>query len=441
MKKAFCTVLVIALTLCVSCDTEENVLPAELATCTDGIQNGDEDGVDCGGTSCTPCINAFVVPDTYTFERGGQSTVRIPGQTERILMGEEIIDAFLDFENLDTNPLLLENMFSNANSPFADASLNASSRQIRNTVASSEDFFEADAPILAASLSVIIRAEFDAYITGQLDEVRVNRDRIAEPGVSGQLADGSSTRFVDGRGLELNQLFTKGLVGGLMLDQIVNNYISPSLLDQGTNRVDNDNALPRNDSGTDTQMEHFWDEGVGYVYGTSQSIAEPNLTIGEDDNFLNRYVGLVDRDPDFAGIADDIFLAFTTGRAAITQSEYDIRDIQTAELRTLLSTVTAVRAVFYLQSGGRELANGNTGGAFHDISEGMGFITSLQFTRTPNGDQPYFTREEVQGFIEQLLNDGPNGLWDVTQETLNAVSEAIAAPFNFTVEQAGDSQN
>ncbi len=26
-----------------------------LPTCTDGIQNGDETGVDCGGTSCAPC--------------------------------------------------------------------------------------------------------------------------------------------------------------------------------------------------------------------------------------------------------------------------------------------------------------------------------------------------------------------------------------------------
>lgn len=29
--------------------------PVPTATCSDGIQNGDETGVDCGGTSCTPC--------------------------------------------------------------------------------------------------------------------------------------------------------------------------------------------------------------------------------------------------------------------------------------------------------------------------------------------------------------------------------------------------
>lgn len=27
-------------------------------TCTDDIQNGDETGIDCGGSSCTPCSTA-----------------------------------------------------------------------------------------------------------------------------------------------------------------------------------------------------------------------------------------------------------------------------------------------------------------------------------------------------------------------------------------------
>ncbi len=30
------------------------------ATCSDGIQNGDETGVDCGGSSCVPCSNELI---------------------------------------------------------------------------------------------------------------------------------------------------------------------------------------------------------------------------------------------------------------------------------------------------------------------------------------------------------------------------------------------
>ena len=35
------------------CKDDDN--PTPTATCTDGIQNGDETGIDCGGTNCDPC--------------------------------------------------------------------------------------------------------------------------------------------------------------------------------------------------------------------------------------------------------------------------------------------------------------------------------------------------------------------------------------------------
>ena len=393
--------------------------------------SSDDDGV----TTPEP---QFEIPTSYSFIRDGQSTVNFPGQTQRIQMAEEIRSEFLNFSNL-TLEATLNDMFANENDPFSNPDLNASSRQMRNTLADSEDFF-----INNSAESAIIRAQFDDYITGQINEVLPNINVSAIAGAAGQLPDGSSTRYVNSNGVEFNQIFTKGLIGGIMLDQIVNNYVSTTLLDAGNNREDNDNATPRNSSGTDTQMEHFWDEAYGYVYGLSQDETNPNVTIGDDDNYLNRYVGLVDRDPDFNGIADDIFEAFLTGRAAISQSEYTIRDEQSETIRELLSTVIAVRAVFYLQQGRNslELPTPDYGAAFHDISEGLGFIVSLQFTRRPNSNQPYFTRAQVDAFInDMLLGDGENGLWDVTSSTLNAVSETIAAQFNFTVEQAGDNQN
>ncbi len=377
----------------------------------------------------------FEVPTSYTFERSGQSTVNFPGQTQRILMGEELINAFLDFNDTALEETLA-NMFANENAPFQNQELNASSRQIRNTLADSEDFF-----LNNNAEAAILRAQFDSYISNQATIVQPNINTAASPGQAGQIADGTNTRYVSGQGLEFNQLFTKGLVGGLMLDQIVNNYVSASLLDAGDNRETNDNQVPRNANGTDTQMEHNWDEAYGYLYGVSPNQATPNTTIGDDDNFLNRYTGLVDRDPDFNGIANDIFQAFLTGRAAISQSQYEIRDEQAEIIRERLSTVIAIRAVFYLQQGrsALELPTPDFGAAFHDISEGLGFIVSLQFTRQPNSTQPYFTRSEVDTFIDMVLGDGNNGLWDVTPQTLNTVSEAIASPFNFTVSQAGDS--
>lgn len=48
--------LVVATILFVQCseDDNNNIIDPE-ATCEDGIQNGDEEGIDCGG-SCVPCI-------------------------------------------------------------------------------------------------------------------------------------------------------------------------------------------------------------------------------------------------------------------------------------------------------------------------------------------------------------------------------------------------
>lgn len=46
--------LALCMTFVASCDEEENLTAKNLATCTDGIMNGDETGIDCGGT-CAPC--------------------------------------------------------------------------------------------------------------------------------------------------------------------------------------------------------------------------------------------------------------------------------------------------------------------------------------------------------------------------------------------------
>ena len=52
-----------------SCNNDDDFTPpVPVATCDDGIMNGDETGVDCGGTTCEPCEVAMMNPDfTGTF--------------------------------------------------------------------------------------------------------------------------------------------------------------------------------------------------------------------------------------------------------------------------------------------------------------------------------------------------------------------------------------
>ena len=137
-------------------------------------------------------------------------------------------------------------------------------KSIKSKTAASRDLISTN-----ATEAGDIKADFETWISAQVSEVFPNENVLAEVGVAGQIADGSSTRYVNGKGLEYNQAVNKGLIGGLMLDQLVNNYLGVSVLDEYTN-VDNDNEVL---SGTSnyTTMEHKWDEAYGYLFGNTSN--------------------------------------------------------------------------------------------------------------------------------------------------------------------------
>jgi hypothetical protein len=56
-------ILTLAFTSCSDDDPDPIVI---VPTCTDGIQNGNETGVDCGGSSCAPCIGSVDVSGLIT---------------------------------------------------------------------------------------------------------------------------------------------------------------------------------------------------------------------------------------------------------------------------------------------------------------------------------------------------------------------------------------
>ncbi|MDG1572340.1 DUF4856 domain-containing protein [Robiginitalea sp. M366] len=417
--------------LALSCSKDESEDPVA-ATCSDGIQNGDETGVDCGGSSCTPCQQAVEAPLTYTFERDGASTVDFNGQTTRLLMGEEILVALMD-ETRTAETLLSMYAHQQDAADFQDTQLNASDKNLKSKTAASVDFFAANATDQA-----LIRADFEGWVQRQVDEVFPNWFVAAAPGVAGQIADGTSTRYITTDGLEMNQLFNKSLIGALMLDQTVNNYLSPAVLDAGNNRTENDNQVL--EAGKPyTIMEHKWDEAYGYVFGLNADPANPNADLGAD-SFLNKYLGRVEGDSDFQGIADEIYDAFKLGRAAIAAGDYTLRDEQAALIRLRLSEIMGIRAVYYLNQAKLLLEQPapEYGTIFHDLSEGYGFIYSLQFTRKPGENAPYFSKAEVDAMLTDLMDDGANGLWDVTPATLGQLATDIAARFSFTLEQAGN---
>lgn len=365
-------------------------------------------------------------PLTYKFMRDGKSTVDFNGQTTRIKMAMEFRSAL---KNTTKSASDLYGMFAHiqGETDFSEADLNASGKNIRSKVAASKEYFSAN-----TTVSNQIKSLMDSWIEQQATTVFENWENIATAGTAGQLqqAGGGSVRYVNGKGLELDQAIAKTLIGGLMTDQMLNHYLSTSVLDEASNIQNNNNSVLE-EGKPYTTMEHKWDEAYGYLYGNED---DPSVPVLGADSFLNTYLKQVDSDPDFAGTASAVYDALKLGRAAIVAKNYEVRDAQVAIIRENISKVPAVRAVHYLQVGKEKLATGDMASAFHALSEAYGFINSLQFTRQPNASTPYFTHEEVTGFMDTLMEG--NGFWDVTDETLDDMSQTIAAKFGFTVAAA-----
>jgi len=384
-------------------------------------------------TGCSDENDVEIInPTTYEFTRNGESTVNFTGQTERIGMATELVSAMKDFSQ-DEEKLI--EMYANQTlsggdaNPYTDAGLNASTKSVKSKVAASSDFFSTN-----SAESAVIKAEIQSWISAQVSEVFPAQNTLAESGVAGQIADGSSVRYVNAKGLEYNQAVSKSLIGALMVDQICNNYLSSSVLDDGQNISDNNDGIVV-EGKPYTNMEHKWDEAYGYLFGAATDVANPLASLGEDA-FLNKYLARVDNDSDFAGIANEIFQAFKLGRAAIVAGDYSVRDEQAEILREKVAEVVAIRAVYYLQQGKNALDRGDFGGGFHDLSEGFGFVYSLRFLRKSDSNDPYFTRSEVDSYMHQLTTG--NGFWDIDSATLDEMSATIADRFSFTVSQAAN---
>ncbi len=376
-----------------------------------------------------PIVDQTVtIPDTYKFERNNVSTVSYSGQTTRIKMGEELIGALKKREStLDQ----LNGMFAHkeGDNDFSDADLNASSKSVRSKTAASRDFFSDNSTEANA-----IKAKFDGWIKEQVEDVFPKWEDAAEAGKAGQIQEngGGSVRYVNAKGLELNQAINKGLIGGLMVDQMLNNYLGVNVLDEANNVAENDaNTLASEKNYT--TMEHKWDEAFGYLYGTDNA---ENPQLGAD-SFLSKYIARVEADADFTGIADEIYNAFKLGRAAIVAKNYKVRDEQAKIIRDAVSKVIAVRAIFYLQQGKANLTK-DKASAFHDLSEGFGFIESLRFTRNTNTNvaESHLNAVEIKEFTDVLLEG--NGFWDVTEVELDDISEKIGTAFGIDVAKAAN---
>jgi hypothetical protein len=310
---------------------------------------------------------------------------------------------------------------------FTADSLNTSGKKLSDKTAASVDYFSG-----INTEQTEIRNTFKALFNNT--DALTNGNIEASAGVAGYYMDGTKKRYFNANGLEPQQVFSKGMMGACLLDQVVNNYLSKTKLDAASNVANNTNKVVETGK-TYTTMEHAWDEAYGYIYGNDNLTANPAVY-----KFWSSYINQVNADPNFNTTKDAILKAFIQGRVAITKADYTTRDAQIAIIRAALSKVPAVRAVFYLNEGKTKLGGTAKGkAAFHALSEAYGFIWCLRFTQNPATKAPYFSKEEVDGMLADLTK-GNNGLYDVDylSTALDAIATKIATRFGFTVEQAID---
>ena len=347
-----------------------------------------------------------VAPDTYSFERDGISTVYFSGQTCRVQMASDIYSAL---NNPDYNTAQIMQMFDDGTGFPVEYSCG---KNVGGKTAAS------------SMASATVKGQFDDMVVHLVDNVYPNWTNNASVGVAGQITTSSgSTYQVDAKGLEVDQAFIKGLIGALCVDQITNNYLTASKLDSGSN----DASMLG--GGEDTDMEHYWDEGFGYLYGYN------NLHVGgSDDNslgiaeghgvLLNKYLKKVNANNE-PGIADIIYDAFKLGRAAIVAEDYVLRDEQAAIIKQKIDMIIAYKAIDYLSGGAESISLGaSREDTFHGLSEGYGFVLSLQFT-------DYFTNSEVNSMLENMMEG--DGFWDITADELNSMVDQIAAAAGISV--------
>ena len=363
--------------------------------------------------------NIYILPEEYSFTRNGLQTVYYTGQTARLNMATELKGHMNDTSKTKDQ---LDTMF-NSGTGFDDSTLDSSGKKVGNKTASS--------PVASATVKPL----FDAWIEDFTSNVApaVSAGTTASSGVAGSYTDtkedGTTGRTVkvNAKGFELNQIFSKGLIGAFQVDQIANNYLSFSKLDGA--REDNDNGVYgyKNDQAENyiTKMEHYWDEGFGYLYGLDSQFKAGlgDAATGKDTANLNYYLNKVNSKEE-EGISQKIYDAFIAGRAAIVAKDYDERDKQAAIVSAEVSKVIGYKAESYLRDGAEDITNGMWADALHALSEGYGFILGLQFTKNSSGN-PYMTNEEVNSMLDRL-SAGDGGFWERTVEELNTMADEIA---------------
>jgi len=285
-----------------------------------------------------PVVKPYTVPTTYTFDNASYTT-----STQLVKMTVEL-DAYLKKANVGSavvplDQAVVNNMFYNTGSPFLDASLNSAGAKISNFI--------------------LDGALYKSYA----DSVLIfNTGVSASAGVGGFVPRNANKIVVGPTGLEYGQAFLKGTMGALLFKEAV-----VALTTVKTLGVEDTLAA-----------QALWDKAFGFL-SVPANYDTATVYLSSDPNRPLLWGGyLAERGkPIQAGSV--LFNAFLKGRAAIGAYDSTVRDEQADIILDKWEQLAAAAALYYVTSPTSSGSIGNYGSQLHALSEGFGFIASLQY--------------------------------------------------------------
>lgn len=349
-----------------------------------------------------PDASDLEAPETYTFMRDGASTVSYTGQTARLDMVSEM-KSYLGRadagEQISEQALL--NMFANTGGDGGGAFSFTSDKQLRN---------KTFAPDLDASLFEDLFAEAAAASVAGKNGV------AAAAGQAGLLTRENSgkTILVDARGREFTQLIEKGLMGAVFYNQIFNSYLTDEKLGAG---VDNETLVEGQNY---TAKEHYWDEAFGYWAAPVDFSSDWPEAREDELRFWSDYANGAD---DELGTNDVIMDAYIAGRTAIVNQDADARNAARDVLYAYHELVAAATAVHYINGTLQYLNEGQTGEAFHTLSEAWAFVNALRYS-----PRRALSLAQIEEIMEADFGADGN-FWNVTAAGLNKAKATLVAAY------------
>ncbi|MBL4706346.1 MAG: DUF4856 domain-containing protein [Flavobacteriales bacterium] len=378
--------------------------------CTDSTaSNYDEKAKKDCCCEYTPTGPNYTVPTSYNFsDASGYNTVSYNGQQQRLEMLSEIV-TYLKTANTAGTALdapTLVTMYANSGYSWVDTDalgMNGSTKQLRSKTAGGD---------------VGVQAYFDDLLDSitSLSGTTTISVEDGAPGVAGVFPnDGVKGPYLmTGDGQEYAQLIEKGLMCAVFMNQMTNNYLNVVGTDDNTLAVDVAAGKYY------TNMEHHWDEAFGYF---TDAIDYP--TTGTD-RFWGKYANSRES---VLGSATSIITAFRTGRAAISNQDYTVRDAQIVIIKNEIEKVCAGTAIHYLNQAKSNLTN--TTARNHMLSEAWAFINGLRF-----GDNAISGAGMSSTDIDTVLGLLGTDFNNVTISQLNNVIDQLAIGTGLTAYQA-----